>query len=146
MAAGGTEADDGARLLAEVDNGSLDAVYDRFAAVLYGAAMRMAMNEKQAAVILEQVFLSILRPGERFDLDQGRPLLWLLARVHAIGISVLNLPEEADPALGTAAGQGLHVRLRCFALAQHPVDGAPDHAPATVVRPLLRNLIKQVNR
>jgi hypothetical protein len=140
--------DDGALLLATVDRASLDAVYDRFSAVLYGAAMRMAMNEKQAAMILERVFLSLLRPGERYSLDQGRPLLWLLARVHAIGASVLELPQPVDPASGTEAAQDRHlqVRLRCFALAQHPMDGANDPAPTSGVRPLLRNLVKQINR
>ncbi|MBL7951892.1 MAG: hypothetical protein JNM62_09240 [Flavobacteriales bacterium] len=115
--------DEAGLLLSDIGPSTVHVVYDRFASVLYGAALRMTGNEKQAATIVATVFIAIQRPEQRYTPDQGRPLIWLLRQVHAAGCAVLAKGTDAahhDPA---TSDRDLHLLLHCFALVQHAPEG-----------------------
>lgn len=116
-------------IVGRVDAASIHAVYDRTAAVLYGAAMRMTGNEEQACTILRNVFNTIRMPGNGYTTDQGRPLLWLLRQVHAAGSALLKrsgVRAEGTTLPTSPVDQTLYLSLRCYALSTGTME---DHKP-----------------
>ncbi len=110
--------DEAGLLLTRIGASTLPLVYDRYAAVLYGAALRMTGNADQAATILKNVFIAIQDPGQRYSPDQGRPLMWLLRQVHRAGCALLK-HEAVHAANGPATSdRDLHLLVRCYALVQ----------------------------
>ena len=121
--------DDLGALLVGVDTTSIHLVYDRTAAVLYGAALRMTGNEEQACTILRNVFNTIRMPGNGYTTDQGRPLLWLLRQVHAAGSALLKrsgVRAEGTTLPTSPVDQTLYLSLRCYALSTGTME---DHKP-----------------
>ena len=139
--------DDLGALLVGVDTTSIHLVYDRTAAVLYGAALRMTGNEDQACTILRTVFHDLLLPGNGFTPDQGRPLLWLLRRVHGAGCTLLQEHSRKEGRAGPEHeyDQKLYLSLRCHALSASNVKDVTD-GRAMGERAVLSNLRRNMPR
>jgi len=69
------------------DRQALSQFYDRYATVLHTTAMRILRNPKDAADILQDVFLQIWDQAGDYDPKRGSPFHWALAltRQSAIG-------------------------------------------------------------
>ena len=102
------------KLLSRVAKGDLDAfgqLYDQSSVLLFTLASRILGNRKDAAQLLQDVYLEVWRKVARYDLGRGTPAAWLitLTRTRAIerirsGASrgphdVSDSPDSATPDL-----------------------------------------------
>lgn len=77
------------KLLSRVAKGDLDAfgqLYDQSSVLLFTLASRILGNRKDAAQLLQDVYLEVWRKVARYDLGRGTPAAWLitLTRTRAI--------------------------------------------------------------
>lgn len=88
------------RLLGEIasgDKGAFKLLYERTSAKLYGICLRVLGNEAEAQEILQEVFLTVWRKADRFDVGKAGAITWLsvLARNRAID-RIRQRPTQAD--------------------------------------------------
>lgn len=57
---------------------ALEALYDRYAGVCYGLALRMLGDRQDAEEVVQDTFVSLWRKAGTYDPSQGRPYSWLL--------------------------------------------------------------------
>jgi RNA polymerase sigma-70 factor (ECF subfamily) len=77
------------KLLSRVAKGDLDAfgqLYDQSSLLLFTLASRILGNRKDAAQLLQDVYLEVWRKVARYDIGRGTPAAWLitLTRTRAI--------------------------------------------------------------
>ncbi len=72
--------------MARGERSALERLYDRYAAVVYGLALRILGSAADAEEVVQEVFLQAWREAARFDAARGTPRTWLLtlARTRAI--------------------------------------------------------------
>jgi RNA polymerase sigma factor (sigma-70 family) len=95
-----------ARLLAH-DVAAIAEVYDRFAATVFGAALRVTNDRHAAEDVTQDVLLGLWRCPERFHPDRGGMRPWLAAIAHNRGVDWIRRERAArgrdlahiDPAL-----------------------------------------------
>ena len=65
---------------------ALEALYDRYAGVCYGLALRILGDREDAEEVVQDTFVSLWRRAATYDRRHGRPCSWLLkiARNRAI--------------------------------------------------------------
>ncbi|MDP9236491.1 MAG: sigma-70 family RNA polymerase sigma factor [Chloroflexota bacterium] len=69
-------------LMAELANRDLDAfeaLYDRYADLVYSVSLRVVGDAHVAQDVTQDVFLRVWRRPERFDLSRGKFMTWLLS-------------------------------------------------------------------
>lgn len=68
------------------DQSAMADLYDRYAGVVYGVALRVLANTAAAEDVVQEVFLQLWRNPQAFDADRGRLAPWLavIARNRAI--------------------------------------------------------------
>ena len=66
--------------------GSLEVLYERYAAVLKGVVMRVVHDDAEAEDLLQEIFVQVWGRAENYSPEKGKPLGWLvtLARRRAI--------------------------------------------------------------
>lgn len=57
---------------------ALEALYDRYAGVCYGLALRILGDRQDAEEVVQDTFVSLWRRAGTYDSRQGRPYSWLL--------------------------------------------------------------------
>lgn len=79
------------------DQTAMSDLYDRYAAVVYGVALRVLGDTMAAEDVLQEVFLQLWRQPQRFDTSRGRLAPWLavIARNRAIDL-LRKRPSEND--------------------------------------------------
>src|SRR5260221_8322520 len=103
MRVSGTQAPnhkDDAALIARIRTGDQSAMadlYDRYARVVYGVALRVLASTTAAEDVVQEVFLQLWRNPQAFDADRGRLAPWLavIARNRAIDL-LRKRPQEDD--------------------------------------------------
>lgn len=65
--------------LAERDLGAFEALYDRYADLVYSVSLRVVGDAHVAQDVTQDVFLRVWRAPERFDLSRGKFVTWLLS-------------------------------------------------------------------
>jgi len=72
--------------LASGDQGALGEVYDRYAGLVNGLALRILRNTAEAEDVVQDVFVQVWREAERFDVGRGSPQGWIcmMARSRAV--------------------------------------------------------------
>jgi len=72
--------------LADGDVEALGAVYDRFAAIVNGLALRILRDTGDAEDVVQDVFVQVWRESPRFDRGRGSPQSWIctIARSRAL--------------------------------------------------------------
>src|SRR5260221_997081 len=103
MRVSGTQAPnhkDDAALIARIRTGDQSAMadlYDRYARVVYGVALRVLASTTAAEDVVQEVFLQLWRNPQAFDADRGRLAPWLavIARNRAID-HLRKRPQEDD--------------------------------------------------
>jgi RNA polymerase sigma-70 factor, ECF subfamily len=105
------------QLVAEKDDGALEALYDRYGKVAYSLARRILTDESLAQDVVQEVFLSLWRNASRFDAGRGTVATYLLSMTHHRAVDVVRREEnlrrrrtsdevlefEPDPAPGVEA-------------------------------------------
>jgi RNA polymerase sigma factor (sigma-70 family) len=105
------------QLVAERDDGALEALYDRYGKVAYSLARRVLTDESLAQDVVQEVFLSLWRNAGRFDAGRGTVATYLLSMTHHRAVDVVRREEnqrrrrtsdevlefEPDPAPGVEA-------------------------------------------
>jgi RNA polymerase sigma-70 factor (ECF subfamily) len=88
----GDAPDDDALLkaLAAGDEDALAAIYDRYAAVCYGLARRIVVDEALAQDVVQEAFLAVWRDTGRFDPAKGTIGTWLLTLVHRRAVDAVR--------------------------------------------------------
>jgi RNA polymerase sigma-70 factor (ECF subfamily) len=90
------------------DQSALNALYDRYAGLVNGLALRILRDPSDAEDVVQDVFVQAWRQADRFDPSRGSPEAWIctLARTRALDrlrrrVSRREEPAEAAP--GTTA-------------------------------------------
>lgn len=101
-------------LLARIARGDEEAFtefYVHFSPTLYGLALRMMRDPKEAEDVLQEGFCTIWRKASRFDAGAGTPLTWAIMIVRHKAIDKLRIRQRIDRVSdrvqeegGTAAG------------------------------------------
>ena len=66
-------------LLYRISNGEAEALstlYHRLARPLYSQALKILSNRAEAEEVIQDVFLSIWKNAEKFDIEQAKPFTW----------------------------------------------------------------------
>ena len=127
---------DDALLLADVaagDEAALAYLYDRYAIVAYGLALRVTRDRRLAEDAVQEAFLEVWRGASSYDGRRGSPRSWILACVHHRAVDVVRREERRRRAdvlvlTGTAASAEDEAELRAervrvrAALARLPLD------------------------
>jgi RNA polymerase sigma factor (sigma-70 family) len=105
------------QLVAERDDGALEALYDRYGKAAYSLARRILTDELLAQDVVQEVFLSLWRNARQFDAGRGTVATYLLSMTHHRAVDVVRREEnlrrrrtsdevlefEPDPAPGVEA-------------------------------------------
>jgi RNA polymerase sigma-70 factor (ECF subfamily) len=86
------DADDLA-LIADIaagDSAALEALYDRYAAIVYRLALRMLRNSEMAEDLVQEVFWRVWRRSASFERERGRVAQWLFGIAHNLCIDELR--------------------------------------------------------
>src|SRR6266404_4891594 len=91
------------------DEQAMADLYDRFAAVVYGAALRVLGDGAAAEDVLQDVFVQLWRNPQRFDGNRGSMAAWLavIARHRAIDQRRKRRPEAEFDEVVLAVDPGL---------------------------------------
>src|SRR5260370_37280029 len=78
------------------DQSAMADLYDRYAGVVYGVALRVLGSTTAAEDVVQEVFLQLWRNPQAFDADRGRlaPGLAVIARNRAIDFLRKRPPED----------------------------------------------------
>jgi RNA polymerase sigma-70 factor, ECF subfamily len=77
--------DDPAELMRRValaDEAAFEAIYDRFAAHVYGVSLKVLHDQAQAQEVTQEVFLELWRQAPRFDPSRASVKTWLAVLAH----------------------------------------------------------------
>ena len=105
-------------LVARSDEAALAALYDRFARMAYGLALRIVRDENLAQDAVQEAFLTLWRSGDRFLAERAKPSTWILTLVHRRSVDLVRREERRrgepleDIAPGDAAGTDEEAALR----------------------------------
>lgn len=78
------------KAVAAGDRNGLAALYDRYAPILLGMAMRIIRDRREAEDLLHDVFLEVWRSARDYDLTRGRVRTWLVVRMRSRALDVLK--------------------------------------------------------
>ncbi|HLT19033.1 MAG TPA: sigma-70 family RNA polymerase sigma factor [Thermomicrobiales bacterium] len=82
------------------DTSALEALYTRYARVVYSFAMRIVMDPMLAEEVLQEVFVRTWRQADRFQRSRGNFASWLLSITHNLAIDEVRKrqrrPQKSD--------------------------------------------------
>ncbi len=84
---------------------SLGALYDRYAAVVYGLAKRIVRNPEDAEEVVQDVFAQVWRDAPRYDAGRASVAGWLVMLAKARAIDRLRA-SRARPDLDAGSDEG----------------------------------------
>ena len=103
--------------IAAGDELALGQLYDRFGAVAYALALRVARDPGLAEEAVQDAFLSVWRSASRFDGERGSARTWLLMLVHRRAVDLVRRaarrgekPMQAPPEGAAASTAEADVR------------------------------------
>jgi RNA polymerase sigma-70 factor (ECF subfamily) len=72
--------------LARGDRGALGELYDLYAGLVHGLALRVLRDASEAEDVVQEVFMQVWRQAGRYDPVRGRPEAWVctMARTRAL--------------------------------------------------------------
>jgi RNA polymerase sigma-70 factor (ECF subfamily) len=78
------------------DEAALAALYDRYASLAYGLAVRIVRDATLAEDVVQEAFLAAWRGAARFDETRAKVSTWLLTMVHHKAVDTVRR-EQARP-------------------------------------------------
>ena len=88
------------KVLSRVAKGDLDSfaqLYDQSSVLLFTLAYRILGNRKEAAQLLQDVYLEVWRKVARYDVGRGTPVAWLVTLTRSRAID--RIRSGASPAV-----------------------------------------------
>lgn len=76
--------------ISDCDSQALEALYDRYSAVVYRMALRILKNQEQAEDVVQEVFWRVWRRSSSFERERGRVAQWLFGIGHNLCIDELR--------------------------------------------------------
>lgn len=76
--------------ISEGDSLALEALYDRYSAIVYRMALRIVKNQELAEDVVQEVFWRVWRRSSSFERDRGRVAQWLFGIAHNLCIDELR--------------------------------------------------------
>jgi RNA polymerase sigma-70 factor, ECF subfamily len=80
-------------LLAKIVNGdssALDTLYDRYARVVYGLALRIVGESELAEDVVQETFWRVWRRARTFQTDRGKVAAWIFGIAHNLSVDELR--------------------------------------------------------
>jgi len=116
------------RRAAEGDHAALGELYDRYAGLAHGLALRILRDAAEAQDVVQEAFVQVWRQAGRYDSTRGSPQAWVCAITRSRALDRLRrrTARREDPAAAAAAPS---------------TSPAPDEALA--VRSALRSLSEE---
>lgn len=108
-------------LAARSEQPALAELYDRYARVAYGLALRILRDESLAEDAVQEGFLAVWRTAPRFMPERGKASTWILTLVHRRAVDAVRreqrrradvLDETREVAGGAGADEEAWVRLQ----------------------------------
>jgi RNA polymerase sigma factor (sigma-70 family) len=81
-------------LAARSDETALAELYDRYARVAFGLALRMLRDEALAEDAVQEGFLAVWRTAARFVPERGKASTWILTLVHRRAVDIVRREER----------------------------------------------------
>lgn len=78
------------------DESALGQLYDATLGKVYGLALRITSRHDLAEDVAAEVYLQAWRQAQRYDLERGRPLAWLLTMARTRALDTLRKRDEAE--------------------------------------------------
>ena len=93
------------------DEAALGELYDRFAAVAYGLALRVLRDRALAEDAVQEAFIEVWRHGDRYSPARGSARTWILTLVHRRAVDLVRRQERqptavAEPEPSRENGEG----------------------------------------
>lgn len=76
------------------DAGALEALYERYGRPCHALARRILNDDQLAQDVVQEVFLTLWRSAERFDVDRGSFAGWLLSMTHHKAVDAVRREEN----------------------------------------------------
>lgn len=76
------------------DAGALEALYERYGRPCLALARRVINDDGLAQDVVQEVFLTLWRSAERFDVERGNFASWLLAMTHHKAVDAVRREEN----------------------------------------------------
>jgi len=96
--------------LASGDQGALGEVYDRYAGLVNGLALRILRNTAEAEDVVQDVFVQVWREAARFDGARGSVQAWVCVIARSRAVDRLRRRtarrEDGEPATLSVEGRG----------------------------------------
>jgi RNA polymerase sigma-70 factor (ECF subfamily) len=93
LPAGDTATPDDQTLLAQVaegDRSALELLYDRYARVVYGLALRLLGNAELAEDVVQETFWRVWRRSRTFQIGRGQVSSWIFGIAHNLSVDELR--------------------------------------------------------
>src|SRR5689334_1278629 len=84
--------------VAAADSSALEALYDRYARVVYGTALRMLGAADLAEEVVQETFWRVWRRSSTFQPGRGQVASWIVGIAHNLAIDELRR-QRARPSL-----------------------------------------------
>jgi len=81
-------------LAARSEEAALAELYDRFARVAYGLALRILRDRALAEDAVQEAFLTVWRTASRFVPDRAKASTWILTLVHRRAVDLVRREER----------------------------------------------------
>ena len=81
------------RLLAVKSQKGLELVYDNYADVFYGIALKIVKTEALAQDVVQESMIKIWKNGDRYDIKKGSVFNWMLNIVRRTAIDKTRSPN-----------------------------------------------------
>ena len=76
------------------DADALEALYERYGRPCYALARRVVNDDGLAQDVMQEVFLTLWRSSDRFDVERGNFASWLLAMTHHKAVDAVRREEN----------------------------------------------------
>jgi len=86
-------------LLADGDSSVLSAIYDRYASLVFGLALRITGDRAAAEDVVQETFVGVWRNARRFDPARAPFRTWLLAIAHHRAIDLVRRRRRIERSL-----------------------------------------------
>ena len=85
--------------LAQGDRAALGELYDLYAGLVHGLALRVLRDASEAEDVVQEVFMQVWRQAGRYDPLRGRPEAWMctMARTRALDRLRRRASRREDP-------------------------------------------------
>jgi RNA polymerase sigma-70 factor (ECF subfamily) len=94
-------------LVARRDASALDALYARYAPLVFALCMRVLHSPAEAEEVLQEVFLELWRAGERYAAERGSARVYLIQLARSRALDRVRVRRRREGLIAEAGGPAL---------------------------------------